>query len=74
MKTVTLFLATNLAVLILFGFTLSLFGVTDTMPLLLLALIFGMGGSYVVKLTQLELVCLKSLFLIPLLSMPLRPA
>ncbi|RKZ41741.1 MAG: protease HtpX [Gammaproteobacteria bacterium] len=47
MKTVTLFLATNLAVLILFGFTLSLFGVTDTMPLLLLALIFGMGGSFI---------------------------
>lgn len=47
MKTVTLFLATNLAVLVLLSFTLPLLGATDTMGLLLFALILGMGGSFI---------------------------
>lgn len=47
MKTITLFLATNLAVLVLLSFVLKILGVTHTGGLLVLALIFGMGGSFI---------------------------
>jgi len=47
MKTVTLFLATNLAVLVLLSFTLHLLGMTEPWGLLVLALIIGMGGSFI---------------------------
>jgi heat shock protein HtpX len=47
MKTITLFLVTNLAVLIVLSFTLKILGVTHTGGLLVLALIFGMGGSFI---------------------------
>jgi heat shock protein HtpX len=47
MKTVTLFLATNFAVLVLLSFTLPLLGVTEFWGFLVLALIIGMGGSFI---------------------------
>ncbi len=47
MKIIILFLVTNLAVLIVLSFTLKILGVTHTGGLLILALIFGMGGSFI---------------------------
>jgi len=47
MKIIILFLVTNLAVLIVLSFTLKILGVTHTGGLLVLALIFGMGGSFI---------------------------
>jgi heat shock protein HtpX len=47
MKTITLFLATNLAVLIILSFFLKILGLTNTGGLLVFALIFGMGGSFI---------------------------
>jgi len=46
-KTVTLFLATNIAVLIVLSFTLQIFGVTHMGGLLTMALIIGMGGAFI---------------------------
>ncbi|RKZ49117.1 MAG: protease HtpX [Candidatus Parabeggiatoa sp. nov. 2] len=47
MRTVALFLATNLAVLMVLSFTLQIFNVTDMGGLLIFALIVGMGGSFI---------------------------
>ncbi len=47
MKTVGLFLATNLAVLMVLSFTLQVFNVHEMSGLLILALIIGMGGSFI---------------------------
>jgi heat shock protein HtpX len=47
MKTVTLFLATNFAVLITLSFTLRIFGITHMGGLLIMALIIGMGGAFI---------------------------
>jgi heat shock protein HtpX len=47
MKTITLFLATNLAVLIVLSFFLKLFGISHIGGLIFFALIFGMGGSFI---------------------------
>jgi heat shock protein HtpX len=47
MRTVALFLATNLAVLMVLSFTLQIFNVTNMGGLLILALIVGMGGSFI---------------------------
>ncbi|MEN8218256.1 MAG: protease HtpX [Pseudomonadota bacterium] len=47
MKTVTLFLATNAAVLITLSFTLRIFGITHMGGLLITALIIGMGGAFI---------------------------
>ncbi|OAD20028.1 Peptidase family M48, partial [Candidatus Thiomargarita nelsonii] len=46
-KTVTLFLATNIAVLIVLSFTLQIFGITHMGSLLIMALIIGMGGAFI---------------------------
>ncbi|MCK5522655.1 MAG: protease HtpX [Thiomargarita sp.] len=47
MKTITLFLGTNLAVLTLLGFILPMLGANNTVELLIFALILGMGGSFI---------------------------
>ncbi len=47
MKTITLFLGTNLAVLTLLGLILPMLGANNTVELLIFALIFGMGGSFI---------------------------
>lgn len=47
MKTVILFLATNFAVLIVLSITLRIIGITHLNALLILALIFGMGGAFI---------------------------
>ncbi len=47
MKTVTLFLATNFAVLILLSIVLRILGITHLNALLILALILGMGGAFI---------------------------
>ena len=47
MKTITLFLATNLAVLIVLSVTLQIFNVTNMGGFLILALVIGMGGSFI---------------------------
>jgi heat shock protein HtpX len=49
MKRVLLFVATNLAILIVLGFVLSLFGIDSrsTAGSLLIAAVFGMGGSFI---------------------------
>ncbi len=47
MKTITLFLATNIAVLIVLSITLPLLGITNTGGLLIMAIIIGMGGSLI---------------------------
>lgn len=47
MKTVMLFLATNIAILIVLSMTLPLFGVTHTGGLLFIAMIIGMGGAFI---------------------------
>jgi heat shock protein HtpX len=47
MKTITLFLATNLAVLIVLSISLKLLGIGNFNGLLIMALIIGMGGSFI---------------------------
>ncbi|MDM8559262.1 protease HtpX [Candidatus Parabeggiatoa sp. HSG14] len=47
MKTITLFLATNLAVLVILSFFLKVLGITHFGGVLILALIFGVGGSFI---------------------------
>lgn len=47
MKTITLFLVTNFAVLMILSFFLKILGITNTGGLLIFALIFGMGGSFI---------------------------
>lgn len=47
MRTVTLFLATNIAVLIVLSITLQIFDITNMGGLLIMALIIGMGGSFI---------------------------
>lgn len=46
-RTVTLFLATNIAVLIVLSFSLQVFGITQMGGLLTMALIIGMGGAFI---------------------------
>ncbi|HDN26323.1 MAG TPA: protease HtpX [Thioploca sp.] len=47
MKTITLFLVTNLAVLIVLSFFLKILGISSMGGWLIMALIFGMGGSFI---------------------------
>ncbi|ROS01173.1 heat shock protein [Sinobacterium caligoides] len=49
MKRIALFLATNLAIMLVLGIVLSVFGVDSrsTSGLLIMALLFGMGGSFI---------------------------
>ena len=47
MKTVTLFLATNIAVLMVLSMALSIFGVTNMGAFLIIAAVIGMGGAFI---------------------------
>lgn len=49
MLRIILFLATNLAILILLGIVMSIFGIDSrsTSGLLVIAALFGMGGSFI---------------------------
>ncbi len=47
MKTIVLFLTTNLAVLIVLSITLSIFGVTNMGAFLIVATFIGMGGAFI---------------------------
>lgn len=47
MKAIGLFLATNLAVLIVLSFTLNVFGINNIGGLLIMALLIGMGGAFI---------------------------
>lgn len=47
MKAIGLFLATNLAVLIVLSFTLKVFGIHNIGGLLIIALLIGMGGAFI---------------------------
>jgi heat shock protein HtpX len=47
MKTILLFLGTNIAILMVFSMTLPLFGVIHTGGLLFIAMIIGMGGAFI---------------------------
>jgi heat shock protein HtpX len=46
-KTISLFLITNLAVLVVLSFSLQIFNVPDMSFFLILALVIGMGGSFI---------------------------
>lgn len=56
MMRIALFLLTNLAVMVVFGLVLSLTGIqsSSVQGLLIMALLFGFGGSYFIADVQMD--------------------